>query len=115
MPGDQNERLPASRRLALGQGETPKNLALLRSALQRTKRQRPSPLEFPFMHKLSSRRGYDIYRRAGQQDGWTTIVVGITSSTGRPDYVVAMTAAGKTKPMVKVAKTLAEWFKKGAL
>jgi len=107
----QHQRLPSSRRLALGEGEPPANLALLRTALQRRRRQAPGQLEGVFSHALKRSKGYSILRRADRHDGWSTLVLGVTSSSGRREYVVAMTAYGKIPPLRDAAAALARLLK----
>ena len=107
----QHARLPNSRRIALGMGDKPVNLEVLRSALMRSKRQTPGHVEYAFMHALTRHKGYQIYRRAGRQDAWSTVVIGVTSTKGRREYVVAMSAHGERRPLVEVAEALAGLLK----
>lgn len=107
----QHERLPASRRLALGDGESPAHLALIRTALQRQKRQAAGHMERAFSKALTPSKGYTILRRADRHDDWSTLVLGVTSTAGRREYVVAMTAYGKPGPLRDVARALASLMK----
>ncbi len=63
------------------------------------------------MRALHASRGYRIFRRAGRQDGWSTLVLGVTSSKGQREYVVAMTGHGKNGALADVARTLAGLMK----
>jgi len=107
----QHARLPSSRRLPLGMGDNPSNLALLKQALMRPKRHTPGHVEYAFMQKLSTHRGYTLYRRSGRADGWSSFVMGVSSSKGRRDYVVAMAAHGERRPLEGVAQVLAGLLK----
>jgi hypothetical protein len=107
----QHERLPAARRLVLGEGTPAPNLALLRTALQRRKRQPQGALERIFTRALPPSKGYTVLRRSGRQDGWSTLVLAVTSSRQRREYVVAMTGYGKSHPLRDVAQALASLLK----
>ncbi|MGB0588620.1 MAG: LysM peptidoglycan-binding domain-containing protein [Myxococcota bacterium] len=107
----QHKRLPSSRRLPIGIGDEPVNLQALTRAMQRPKRRTPGHVEYAFMNKLSSRKGYQLTRRWGREDGWSTFVLGVTSTKGRREYVVAMTAHGSRRPLDEVANTLAGLLK----
>jgi hypothetical protein len=107
----QHARLPSSRRLPLGMGDAPVSLQALTRALKRPKRTTPGHVEYAFMNKLSARKGYQLYRRSGSDDGWATFVLGVTSNKGRREYVVAMTAHGPRRPLDEVAQTLAGLLK----
>jgi hypothetical protein len=107
----QHHRLPSARRLPLGPGDAPENLEMLRRATQRPKRQTPGHVEYAFMNKLSARKGYRLYRRSGREDGWSTFALGVTSTKGRREYVVVMSAHGLRRPLDEVARALATLLK----
>jgi len=92
-------------------GDAPANLVALRRAMQRPKRQTPGHIEYAFMNKLSARKGYQLYRRWGREEGWSTFVLGVTSNKGRREYVVAMAAHGSRRPLDDVAQALAALLK----
>ena len=112
----QHDRLPLSRRLRLGEQDSPSHRLALLGSLRKRKRQAVGVLERTIRQALPHYRGYDMLQRGGERGGWHTVNMALISAKPhRPDWVVSFAAHGSLKELKVAAEVVSTILKGGML